>query len=186
VSVIFPDSVRKTSTISGVFPFLTQYNKNTLFFLLCLMNKQGYNYKTNDSLLDFEFVSEGPKGLIKKVIRFTPKNANGITYFNLGFGDWNELKKRIDDKAISNNDDKDKILVTVAKAVLEFTQHFPDVWVYAQGSTPARTRLYQMGIAAHWDEIEPLLKVYGHSQGKWSAFQKTVNYNAFSVLRKKK
>src|SRR5688572_18026618 len=53
-----------------------------------------------------------------------------------------------------NNQDRDKILATVAAMVLEFTEHFPEVWVYAQGSTLARTRLYQMGIAAHWDDID--------------------------------
>lgn len=32
--------------------------------------------------------------------------------------------------------------------------------VYAKGSTPARTRLYQIGIISNWDQIEPLLEVY--------------------------
>lgn len=149
------------------------------------MNLQGYNYKTNDSFLDFEFTSEGPKGVIKKIVRFSPMNAGGTTYFNLGFGDWNNSKKRIDDKAISNNHDRDKILATIATVVLEFTARFPDVWIYAEGSTPARTRLYQMGIAAHWMEIEPLLHVYGYSRGKWQPFGKAVNYDAFIVLSKK-
>jgi len=148
------------------------------------MNLHGYIYKTNKSFLDYEFYSEGPKGKIKKVIRFTPRNAGGVTYFNIGFGDWNETKKRIDDRIISNNQDRDKILATVALTVLEFTEHFPDVWVYAQGSTFARTRLYQMGIAKHWKDIEPLLYVYGYVIGKWQPFRKSVNYEAFIVQRK--
>ncbi len=32
--------------------------------------------------------------------------------------------------------------------------------VYAKGSTPARTRLYQIDIISNWDQIEPLLEVY--------------------------
>lgn len=44
---------------------------------------------------------------------------------------------------------------------MEFTLHFPDVMVYATGSTPSRTRLYQMGIIANWADIEQILDVYG-------------------------
>lgn len=148
------------------------------------MDLYGYDYKTNEDFLDYEFYSEGPKGRIKKVVRFTPRNAGGVTYFNLGFGDWNESKKRIDDRAISNNHDRDKILATVAAMVLEFTNRFPDVWVYAKGSTSARTRLYQMGISAHWKDIEPLMQVYGYLNGKWQPFRKALNYEAFIVTKK--
>ncbi len=49
-----------------------------------------------------------------------------------------------------NNPDKEKILATVAATVVEFTNHFPYVMVYAKGSNAARTRLYQNGIFASW------------------------------------
>jgi len=148
------------------------------------MNLERYKYSTNESFLDFEFHSEGPKGKVKKIVRFSPQNANGITYFNLGFGDWNEEKKQVDDKIVTNNQDREKILATVASTVLEFTRHFPDVMVYAKGSNPARTRLYQMGLVANWDEIDPLLYVYGFFKNKWLPFEKNINYEAFLVLRK--
>ena len=117
-------------------------------------------------------------------VRYSPQNANGITYFNLGFGDWNEEKKKIDDKVITNNQDREKILATVAATVLDFTTHFPDVMVYAKGSTPSRTRLYQLGIVANWNEIEPRLHVYGFFKGTWMPFEKNIGYEAFLVLRK--
>ena len=148
------------------------------------MNLERYKYSTNESFLDFEFYSEGPKGKVKKIVHFSPQNANGITYFNLGFGDWNEEKKQVDDKIITNNQDREKILATVASTVLEFTRHFPDVMVYAKGSSSARTRLYQMALVANWKEIEPLLHVYGFSKGKWLPFERNINYEAFLVLRK--
>ncbi len=96
------------------------------------------------------------------------------------------MKKRnkIYDNVITNNQDREKILATVASTVLEFTRHFPDVMVYAKGSTPARTRLYQMGIVANWNEIEPLLYVYGFYKDNWLPFEKNVNYEAFLALRK--
>lgn len=148
------------------------------------MNLDRYQFRTNASHLDFEFESEGPKGKIKKVVRFSPQNANGVTYFNLGFGDFNSLTGSVDDLSVSNNNDRDKILATVASIVLEFTSHFPDTMVYAQGSTASRTRLYQMGIAANWNEIEPIMLLYGYANGIWQRFEKHVNYRAFLVMRK--
>jgi hypothetical protein len=149
------------------------------------MNLDRYDYSTNGTFLDFEFYSEGPKGKIKKIIRFSPQNVSGITYFNLAFGDWNEEKQQLDDQAISNNEDRTKILATVASAILDFTNNFPDLMVYAQGSTPARTRLYQIGITLNWVEIDPLLQVYGFVNDQWQPFEKNTNYQAFFVMRKK-
>lgn len=69
------------------------------------------------------------------------------------------------------------VLATIAATVLEFTRHFPDVMVFAKGSTPARTRLYQMGISANWNEIEPLLHVLGYKEDKgWQPFQKNTGF----------
>lgn len=143
------------------------------------MTLDRYTFSTNETFLDFEFESDGPNGKIKKVVRYSPQNANGTTYFNLAFGDWNEQAGKIDDSAVSNNLDRDKILATVAATVIEFTKHFPDIPVYAQGSNQARTRLYQMGISANWEQIETILDVYGFYNGKWEPFKRNVNYNAF-------
>jgi len=57
--------------------------------------------------------------------------------------------------------------------------------VYATGSTPARTRLYQMGISANWAEIESILKIFGFNSGQWQPFQQNINYEAFLAIRKK-
>jgi hypothetical protein len=149
------------------------------------MDIRGYEFKTNEGFLDYEFYSDGPKGKIKKVVRFTPQNANGTTYFNLGFGDWDIVENQMDDLAVSNNHDKNQVLVTVAQIVLDFTISFPDLWIYAKGSTSSRTRLYQMAIVANWDRIAPLLYVLGYVNDKWQPFQKKTNYEAFMVLRKK-
>jgi hypothetical protein len=149
------------------------------------MNLDRYEFSVGRNFLDFEFCSEGPKGKIIKVIRFTPQNANGITYFSLGFGDVNEEANRIDDQSISKNQDRTKILATVAYAVLEFTSYFTDVMIHAKGSTPARTRLYQMGISANLDEVQSVLHVYGFINGEWQPFKKNINYEAFLVKHKK-
>ena len=105
------------------------------------MNLDQYDINANPGFLDFEFDSEGPNGIIRKVVRFSPKNSNGITYFNLGFGDLDFKTGTINDQSISNNKDRDRILATVASTVSAFTEQYPDAIVYAKGSTPVRTRL---------------------------------------------
>jgi hypothetical protein len=149
------------------------------------VNQEQYTFQTNESYLDFEFESDGPNGQIKKVVRYSPRNANGMTYFNLGFGDWNGAEGRIDDSSVSNNHDTQKILATVAATVLEFTAVYPDMPVYARGSTPSRTRLYQMGISANLAQIEPFTEIYAlKKDGIWEPFQTGINYEAFMAWRK--
>lgn len=150
------------------------------------MNQERYPFSTNQNHLNFEFESDGPNGKIKKVVRFSPENANGTTFFNLAFGHLNEATGELDDKVVSNNQDRTKILATVAATVIEFTAHFPDIPVFATGSNPARTRLYQMGVAANLREIETILEVYGLKEGDWHRFKKNVNYEAFLVRRREK
>ena len=118
------------------------------------MNIAKYKYSVSDTYLDFEFDSDGPKGIIRKVVRYSYQVANGVSYYNLGFGDLDSSTGRINDLVVTNNKDREKVLATVAGTVLDFTKQFPDAIVYAKGSTLARTRLYQIGIAANWDEID--------------------------------
>jgi hypothetical protein len=127
------------------------------------MNLSGYNYNSSEDFLSYEFYSEGPNGLIRKVIRFTYRELPeiGFEYFNLGFGDWNYEKNKIEDFVVSNNEDADKVLATVALTVLDFTDRYPGVFVFAEGSTPVRTRKYQMGINRHFEEISKLFDVFG-------------------------
>jgi hypothetical protein len=148
------------------------------------MNIERYEFVIGESLIDFEFESDGPKGKIKKIVSFSPYNSDGKTYFNLAFGDLVEKTGKLNDTAISDNKDTLKILATIAGTVLEFTRQFPDIIVYAKGSSLARTRLYQMGISGNWNEIEPLMLIFGFVDGQWEPFKKNVNYEAFLAQRK--
>lgn len=109
-----------------------------------------YPYKTNTAFLDYEFISEGPKGNIKKVIRFSKIEA---AVFNLGFGDLDEETGEISDTIVSNNNDSRIVLATVAATIHDFTIHYPNAIIIARGSTHSRTRLYRMGITNHLKEI---------------------------------
>jgi hypothetical protein len=150
------------------------------------MDKSVYEFKLIKRLWSFEFYSEGPKGNIKKVVSFAPYNVNGRICFNLCFGDWDETKQMVDDLIITDNKDSLKVLATVANSALLFTKLYPNSFIYLKGSTPSRTRLYQMGITKYWAEISNLFIVYGYtSNGKWELFLKNTYYDAFLTLRKK-
>ena len=129
----------------------------------------------------YEFYSEGPKGRIKKVIYYQILSRWGDNIFNLAFGDWMENAKRVNDKIITNNNDRQKILATVASTVIEFIKYHPGAIIYAEGSTPSRTRLYQMGITAYWHEITKQFEIFGFRVENWEPFQPGRNYEAFAI-----
>ena len=129
----------------------------------------------------YEFLSIGPKGTIRKVIRYKTI-AKGI--FNLAFGDWNEEDQKLEDKARSNNQDRDKVLATVAFTVLDFLEYHPGAAIFIEGSTQARTRLYQMQIKSALPWISQLVHVKGRLGWKWEVLRKGGNYEAFAVQSK--
>ncbi len=141
-----------------------------------------YELIAEKTLRVYAFASEGPKGQIQKLIKFSETALKG--YYNLAFGDKNLETDDIDDKVVSNNGDSEQVLATVVAAVYMFTDANKDAWVYATGSTKTRTRLYRMGIAKYIDEIKSDFHVFGQWQGEWQEFQKDINYSAFLVRRK--
>jgi hypothetical protein len=147
------------------------------------MNLQRYAYFIKNNFHDYEFYSEGPNGRIKKAVRFTKMNYQPPYIYNLGFGDVSEVTDAIDDSVVSNNSDRDIVLATVAKTVLDFTDIYGDSYIFARGSTPVRTRLYQMSIAKLFDEIKIDFKVLGFRDNNWEDFQLNANYQAFLVKR---
>lgn len=131
----------------------------------------------------FEFNSEGPKGEIRKIIQYTEINIKN--YFNLGFGDKNHKTNEIDDLVVTNNNDSQKVLATVAATLFEFTDHYPGANVIAIGSTLARTRLYRIGITNNLEAIEKDFEISGLKGDAWNKFTKGVEYDAFLVKRRK-
>lgn len=86
-----------------------------------------YQLKSGEGLSSYEFTSIGVRGNIIKRIQFTLINKENI--YNLAFGDKNLLTGEIDDFAISNNGDTEKVLATVAGAVYAFFDKNPEAWV---------------------------------------------------------
>ncbi len=141
-----------------------------------------YELTAEKSLMVFEFISEGHKGQIPKLIKFSETSLNG--FYNLAFGDKNMETGDIDDKVVSNNGDSEQVLATVVSAVFVFTNFNKEAWVYATGSTKARTRLYRMGITKYVEDIKKDFHVFGLLENEWQEFEKDVDYTAFVVKRK--
>lgn len=146
------------------------------------MNLPKYNLKADSELIVFEFTSIGPNGNIAKLIKFSETQLGGL--YNLGFGDKDLTTGDIDDLAVSNNGDSEKVLATVIAAVYAFTDKYEDVWVYATGSTLARTRLYRMGITKYLAEAKTSFDVYGLLNDEWVEFETGIDFDAFLIKRK--
>ena len=148
------------------------------------MHLNHYRLYTTIDFRDYEFYSKGPRGNIKKAVRFTKIREDEPAVYNLGFGDMDEETGNVCDLSVSNNQDTKTVLASVAFAALQFSYHFNNPYIYAEGSTPARTRLYQMGISNMWESIREIFDIYGAREGYWERFRKGVNYSAFLVKRK--
>jgi hypothetical protein len=142
-----------------------------------------YPLRAEKSLMVYEFTSDGPRGKIQKIVKYSETNLKGL--YNLAFGDKDQASGEINDKTISNNGDSDMVLATVVSTVYAFTDRYPDAWIFATGSTKARTRLYRIGITKYLLEIRHDFQVFGLKDDEWVKFEKGVEYEAFLVQRKK-
>jgi hypothetical protein len=149
------------------------------------MNIEKYSHVSKNNHQAFRFISSGPKGSIEKVVTFRNIKEWGENIYNLSFGDWDEHKQNINYQITSNNGDRQKVLATVAAIILEFSVFFPGKYIYFEGSTNARTRLYQMGISHYHSEISKFYDIYGFRQGAWEEFKPGRNFEAFLISQKK-
>lgn len=154
-------------------------------FTTSKMKYPTYNYATGEKLYSFFFESIGEKGIVKKMVQYKEMSTEGC--FNLGFGDYNEETNEIDDQVRTNNGDGQKVLATVVSTLYDFTNRYPNVYVFATGSSQARTRLYRMGISNNLEELKKDFFVYGLNQDNlFEEFVLGEDYKGFLVTRKKK
>jgi len=148
-----------------------------------LMERQKYTTRADNEFRFFQFESEGSKGSIVKGVIYQHLAGN---IYNLVFGDWNDLTKKLDDKSRTNNNDRDKVLATVAYTVLSFLEHHPNAEIVFNGSSDARTRLYQIKICNNLQEATSSIYIKGFSNGEWALFEKGNKYESFSIKNNKK
>jgi hypothetical protein len=91
----------------------------------------------------------------------------------------------IDDNVITDNQDRNKILVTVAKTAFNFIERYPDRYIYFTGSTPARNRLYRMAITVYLEELSKVFWLWGlFENNDFELFEKQRMYTGFLAKRK--
>ena len=146
------------------------------------MTLDKYALKAGQDQTVFEFISEGTKGAIRIIILFQPTTESNL--YNLAFGDRDPLTGSVNDMAVSNNGDTDKVLATVVGALYAFCERYPEAFVYATGSTAARTRLYRMGITRFQNEIQNDFFLYGQVGDDFPEFELGKEYDGFLAKRK--
>lgn len=140
-----------------------------------------YALEADDSRALFSFYSEGKNGSICKLILFEESDDEpGV--FNLGFGDMDADSGMLDDHARSNNGDMDKVLATVAVAIIQFTAVNPNAIIFAQGSTSARNRLYSRMINRFWNIVNELFEIQGYIPLRgWEPYRPNQPYISFQA-----
>ncbi len=145
------------------------------------MQKDRYLVNTDSNHKTYEFLSSGPNGTVKKVVQYTKISRN---VYNLGFGDWSEEAQQIRDDVRTNNNDREKVLATVALTVIDFLKHHPASIIVAIGNTPAKMRLYQISLTKIYPEVKDFLMIRGYSGERWQPFEPGETYFALSVKAK--
>ncbi|MCY7410613.1 MAG: hypothetical protein LH473_10090 [Chitinophagales bacterium] len=92
----------------------------------------------------------------------------------------------IDDRAVNNNNDRDKILATIASIVFEFASRYPERTVLFTGSTLERTRLFRIVLTVNYEELDADFDIQGLLyDGTIERFPRSKSYRGFMVKRKK-
>ena len=141
-----------------------------------------YHLKAESKFTRFEFISEGTKGAIRKLIEFQATSDADV--YNLAFGDKDPLTGDLNDLAVTNNGDTEKVLATIVAALYVFFDNYPAAYVYATGSTKARTRLYRIGITKFYEEMQKDFYLYGQVGDEYPVFELGKDYEGFLAQRK--
>jgi hypothetical protein len=144
-----------------------------------------YIIEADENFLSYSFNSKGPKGKIKKVVKFTLIPEWQYQSYYLSFGHWVEKAQLIDDTVVSNNQDTEKVLATVGAIIIDFWKHYPGTLISVEASTDARMRLYQMKINKYWSEIVNKFEIFCYTEEEKMLLYKPGNKCLYFVGRRK-
>lgn len=77
---------------------------------LKIMASEKYHLKFDNSLTVFEFTSVGTRGPVQKLIKFQQMDQQAVC--NIAFGDKNPETDELNDLAVTNNGDVEKVFAT--------------------------------------------------------------------------
>ncbi len=143
------------------------------------MINDAYTYVDIGNKTTFIFHSEGPQGIVTKVIEFTLNDDNT---WNLGFGDWRN--GNVDGEIITNNHDAMRVIRTVAKATLDFLETYPQKVVTIQAIDEKRNKLYNFAFRRHFKDIEAIFDIIGIMNGEKESYSPEKHYERFEIKLK--
>jgi hypothetical protein len=141
------------------------------------MNKPFYEFQIGPNTRSFSFTSLGSR-LVEKRVIYAATSLPG--FFNLALADV-EKDGSLNFYSVSNNGDLEQIMATVAQTMLIFLQHRPDARVAFSGSTPARTRLYQIILAREQRAVAASLVISGVRDSNLELFRPNRAYKGFVI-----
>ena len=142
------------------------------------MNQPFYDYTILDEYKRYDFISIG-EHIIKKTILFY--KTQHVEIYSLTLADVTEDNK-LDIYTVSDNGDMKKILATVLSAITTFLENYPNSKVVFSGSTPARTRLYQISITHELLNFESRFYIEGYTkESGFVLFTKNKTYQGFAI-----
>jgi len=144
------------------------------------MDESFYDFQIGHNTRTYSFVSVGPHPVEKRVI-YAETSLSG--FFNLALADVEE-DGSLNFYSVSNNGDLKQIMATVAQTMLVFLQHYPGARVAFSGSTPARTRLYQIILAREQQAVAASLVISGVRDNGLELFRPNRDYDGFVVALK--
>jgi hypothetical protein len=147
---------------------------------ICFMDKPFYEFTILDDAFRFEFTSIG-KNKIEKVVIFQKTNLK--SYYNLVLSDLLP-DGTIYVFAVSNNGDLEKIIATVGQTIIAFLAYNPDAYVAFSGSTPARTRMYNIILTKEFSNLGKY-NLVGLRNLELVPFETNQIYEAFVISIKK-
>lgn len=146
------------------------------------MNELSYPFVTKNDGMTFEFDSISSTKVVRKIIEYHLIDEE-LSIYNLALVD-SLPNNQFSDLNISNNRDMPKVLATVFQSILRFFELKPSARILIEGSTPARTRLYQMAISKYLIEFKQQYVILGLSESGSELFEKGKTYDRFIVSLK--
>ena len=114
-----------------------------------------------DKGIEFLFLSEGKRNIIKAIAYVHTKNFNGKKVYNLGFGDYDLATDTILDHFASNNGDAYKVFSTVLSTIPGFFNLFADAMIMVNGSDRKRMNIYRKYVDKYYASLSKRYRFFG-------------------------
>ncbi len=146
------------------------------------MDKPFYEFEILNDAFRFDFFSIGIEKKIPKTIVY--QKTTLPNYYNLTLADILP-DATLDVFSKSNNGDMEKILATVIQTVIVFLAYHPNANIFFTGSTPGRTRLYQIVLSKEIAKAIISFDILGLFNDKLEQFETNKTYEGFVISKKK-